>query len=64
MEEVDLFNDYVKPKIVKIDVDGVIRDMLGALCKLYFEIEPCIEREHIRSYSVNLSFTLLRYSIG
>lgn len=57
-------NEYVKPKVVKIDVDGVIRDMLGALCKLYFAFDPSVNRDFIRNYSVNVSFPLIREHIG
>lgn len=51
-------------KIIKIDVDGVIRDMLGALCKLYYSFDPDINREHITEYSVNHSFPKIWQDIG
>ena len=51
-------------KIVKIDVDGVIRDMLGALCKLYFAFEREIEREDITDYRVNISFPKIKEELG
>jgi len=56
--------DYIKTKVVKIDVDGVIRDMLGALCKLYFTFDPNVNRDFIRNYEVNVSFPLIKSEIG
>lgn len=50
--------------IVKVDVDGVIRDMLGALCKLYFAFDPNIDRNDVTDYSVNNSFPLIREDVG
>ena len=51
-------------KIIKIDVDGVIRDMLGALCKLYYHFDPYVEREDITHYAVSVSFPEIRRQIG
>lgn len=51
-------------KVVKIDVDGVIRDMLGALCKMYFAFEREIEREDITDYRVNISFPKIKQELG
>lgn len=51
-------------KIVKIDVDGVIRDMLGALCKLYYLFDPNINRDKIANYSVNVSFPKIKEELG
>jgi len=50
--------------IIKIDVDGVIRDMLGALCKLYYRFNPQVEREDITHYAVSVSFPEIRGQIG
>ena len=51
-------------RIIKIDVDGVIRDMLGALCKLYYPFDHYISREDICHYSVNVSFPAIREQLG
>ena len=50
--------------IVKIDVDGVIRDMLDALCKLYFKFDSTIKREDVTDYRVSVSFPLIKEMTG
>lgn len=48
-------------KIIKIDMDGVIRDILTPMCNLYNEaFKTNLKPEDITDYDVNVSFPLIR----
>ena len=49
---------------IKIDVDGVIRDMLGAMCKMYYKFDPTVVEENITDYDVEKSFPLIKMRTG
>ena len=49
---------------IKIDVDGVIRDMLGAMCKMYYKFDPIVKEENITDYDVEKSFPLIKMKTG
>lgn len=49
---------------IKIDVDGVIRDMLGAMCKMYYKFDPIVKEENITDYDVEKSFPLIKTKTG
>jgi 5'(3')-deoxyribonucleotidase len=44
-------------KIIKIDVDGVLRDMLSTMCNLYnIEYKDNIQPSDVKNYDVDISF--------
>lgn len=44
-------------KIIKIDVDGVLRDMLSMMCEIYNECyNENVKPEDIKNYDVDVSF--------
>ena len=44
-------------KIIKIDCDGVLRDMLPAMCGIYTDYFDCLKPEDITDYDINKIFT-------
>ena len=54
--------------IIKIDVDGVIRDLVGSMCDMYNEvvedISDSVKPDDITDYDVDKSFPLISKSYG
>ena len=44
-------------KIIKIDCDGVLRDMLPAMCCIYTDYFDCLNPDDITDYDINKIFT-------
>ena len=52
-------------KIVKVDVDGVIRDMIGGMCQIYqWQFKEHISPESITDYDINKSFPKVKEQLN
>lgn len=51
--------------IFKIDIDGVLRNLLASICKVYNEeFDTNVKPENIKDYKVDIAFPLVKERLG